>query len=135
MVRAQGHAHELTRGGVPSVIYAPQGGGHGNFVEASYKRILARPAWAARLTKAHSGKRQARPMGVDEVTRAWGELDAATSSDALLMNIFCYPRVLAVGGLAGAAGGRWQGLSRSLGTSPGWRLRGGRRCRGTGQRC
>ena len=29
------------------------------------------------------------------MVRAWCELDAATSSDALLMNIFCYPRVLA----------------------------------------
>lgn len=104
LVRAGRHAHELTRGSVPSVIYAPQGRGHGNFIEASYKRILARPAWAARLTKPHSGKRQARPTGVDEVTRAWGELDSATSSDALLMNIFCYPRVLAGGGLPGLLG-------------------------------
>ena len=117
LARAGGHAHELTRGSVPSVIYAPQGGGHGNFMEASYKRILARPAWAARLTKAHSSKRHAKPMGVDEVTRAWGELDAATSSDALLMNIFCYPRVLAGGGLPALLGVR-PGVEPEFGYKP-----------------
>lgn len=86
-------AHELTRGAQPSVIYAPTTGTHGNFVDASYKRILARPEWARRLTKAHTAKRQARPTGADEEVREWKELDTATSSDALLMNVFCYPRV------------------------------------------
>ncbi len=92
------HPHEQTRS---SIVYAPvQGsygnqGTHGNFVQPSYRRILAHPEWAARLEKAHTAKRQARPAGPDELTRAWRELDASTSSDALLMNIFCYPRVLA----------------------------------------
>lgn len=85
--------HELTRGTQPSVIYAPSDGAHGNFLDASYRRILARPEWARRLTKAHTAKRQARATGEDEQVRGWRELDAATSSDALLMNIFCYPRV------------------------------------------
>ena len=93
--RARGMPHELTQGATPSVVYAPGAGRHGNFIEASYRRILARPEWAARLTKVHTSKRQARPTGVDEVTRAWCELDTATSSDALLMNVFCYPRVFA----------------------------------------
>ncbi len=78
-----------------SIVYAPGEGTHGNFIDGSYRRILARPEWAARLEKAHTAKRQARPTGPEEVTRAWRELDTATSSDALLMNIFCYPRVLA----------------------------------------
>ncbi len=90
--RAVAHPHEQTRS---SVVYAPVGAGHGNFIEGSYRRILADPEWAARLEKAHTAKRQARPTGPDERTRAWRELDTATSSDALLMNIFCYPRVLA----------------------------------------
>ena len=90
--RAAAHPHEQTRS---SIVYAPGEGTHGNFIPASYKRILARPEWAARLDKAHTGKRQARPTGPDELTRDWRELDTATSSDALLMNIFCYPRVLA----------------------------------------
>jgi hypothetical protein len=86
--------HEVTRGATPSVIYAPGAGTHGNFLDASYRRICAYPAWAARLTKAHTAKRQARCSGADESIRPWCELDSASSSDALLMNIFCYPRVL-----------------------------------------
>jgi hypothetical protein len=83
--------HELTRS---SVIYTPDTQTHGNFIDASYRRICANPAWAERLAKAHTAKRQARPTGPDETIRPWRELDSATSSDALLMNIFCYPRVL-----------------------------------------
>ncbi len=86
--------HELTRGATPSVIYAPNVLSHGNFLDASYRRILAHPAWASRLSKAHTAKRQARRIGHDEEVRPWCELDTATSSDALLMNIFCYPRIL-----------------------------------------
>ena len=85
---------EVTRGAVPSVIYAPVGGGHGNFIEASYRRICADAEWSKRLRKAHTAKRQARPAGAREEVRAWCELDAATSSDALLMNVFCYPAAL-----------------------------------------
>lgn len=84
-------SHELTRS---SVIFAPDATTHGNFLDASYRRILANPVWAARLTKAHTAKRQARRTGPDEEIRPWCELDSATSSDALLMNIFCYPKVL-----------------------------------------
>ena len=82
--------HETTRS---SVIFAPDAATHGNFIDASYRRILANPAWAARLTKPHTAKRQARRTGPDEEIRSWCELDSATSSDALLMNIFCYPKV------------------------------------------
>ena len=82
--------HELTRS---SVIHAPGTGVHGNFIDAAYRRICANPAWAARLTKPHTAKRQAKRTGSHEEIRAWCELDASTSSDALLMNIFCYPRV------------------------------------------
>ncbi len=84
--------HERTRS---SVIHTPQAHTHGNFIDASYRRILAHPAWAARLRKPHTARRRARPTGPDELIRPWCELDAASSSDALLMNIFCYPRLLA----------------------------------------
>jgi hypothetical protein len=84
--------HETTRS---SIIHTPNAVSHGNFIDASYRRILANPDWKQRLTKAHSAKRQARACGAEETVREWHELDAATSSDALLMNIFCYPRVLA----------------------------------------
>ncbi len=88
---AMGKAHETTRGS--AVIFEPDATSHGNFIEASYRRIMARPEWARRLHKAHTAKRQAKPTGPEERVRAWRELDAATSSDALLMNVFCYPRV------------------------------------------
>ncbi len=101
---ALGRAHELTRGASPSVVFAPGAEAHGNFIAASYHRILANPAWARRLRKAHTAKRQARPVGAEEEVRAWRELDAATSSDALLMNVFCYPRVLGSAGLRGLLG-------------------------------
>ena len=89
--RARPNHDELTRA---SVIHAPVAGIHGNFIDASYKRILANPAWSRRLTKAHTSKRKARATGPDEIVRDWRELDTCTSSDALLMNVFCYPRVL-----------------------------------------
>jgi hypothetical protein len=89
--RARQHPHEQTRGA--SIIYTPTTLTHGNFIEAAYRRICANPQWSGRLQKAHTAKRQARLTSVRE--DAWCELDAATSSDALLMNILCYPRVLA----------------------------------------
>ena len=85
---------EVTRGAVPSVVFAGECEGHGNFIDESYRRILAKPVWERRLRKAHTAKRQARATGPDEEVRAWRELDCAASSDALLMNVFCYPRVL-----------------------------------------
>jgi hypothetical protein len=88
--RACKHGHELTYGMIPSVIYREEEGGHGNFLSASYRAICAHPEWQTRLKKQYSGRRW--------VPRAWErnrcELDCANSSDALLMNIFCYPKVL-----------------------------------------
>ena len=86
-----GKVHEVTRGA--AVVFGPEGASHGNFLEASYRRIMARPEWARRLEKVHTAKRQARATGPEERVRGWRELDAATSSDALLMNVFCFPRV------------------------------------------
>lgn len=82
--------HELTFGGMPNVIYREREGVHGNFLTASYKRICANPAWARRLEKTYTSSAR--------VPRQWdrkrGELECASSSDALLMNVFCYPRFL-----------------------------------------
>jgi hypothetical protein len=106
--RAAARPHELTRASQPAIIFSPQNDAsqatHGNFIDASYRRIVADPAWRARLEKAHTAKRQARPAGPDEAIRCWRELDTATSSDALLMNIFCYPGVLARGKLPALLG-------------------------------
>lgn len=89
--RATADHQELTFGRVPSVLYAPDGeGGHGNFLRASFQRILNDPAWAARLQKSYTGAARL-PRAAD---RWRGELECARSSDALLMNVFCYPGVL-----------------------------------------
>jgi hypothetical protein len=82
---------EMSYGRVPSIIYAEnEAGEHGNFLTASYKRILQQPGWKARLAKVYTGSRFI-PRKAD---RRRGELECANSSDALLMNIFCYPGVL-----------------------------------------
>ena len=89
--RAGSMVHEVTFGSVPSVVYAGDGGtAHGNFVPASYRRIVGRPEWAARLNKTYTGSAQLPRSG----DRTRGELECAASSDALLMNIFCYPGAL-----------------------------------------
>lgn len=83
--------HEVTCGSVPSVVYAAadDGGSHGNFLDASYRRICADEGWRRRLEKAYTASRRV-PRQHD---RQRSELDCANSSDALLMNIFCYPGV------------------------------------------
>jgi hypothetical protein len=78
-------------GALPVIVYAPEGGGkhHGNFFGPSYAAILNRPEWARRMAKIHTAARTALPGS----ERKWRELDSSMSSDALLMNIFCCPRV------------------------------------------
>lgn len=84
-------AHEVTYGSVPSVVYGEdEHGGHGNFLRASFRRIIAKPSWAARLEKSYTGASRLPRAG----DRWRGELECAGSSDALLMNVFCYPGVL-----------------------------------------
>jgi hypothetical protein len=84
-----GLRHELTTG--RCVIFAhDEYRGHGNFHPASYRAILEHPEWARRLGKAHTGSKRAMPRA----DWRWRELDSASSSDALLMNIFCHPGTL-----------------------------------------
>jgi hypothetical protein len=87
----QGLPHCLSYGGQPVVCYEPTGALHGNFHPASYDAIVHNPEWLKRLSKAHTSKRTALPRNERGF---WGELDSSNSSDALLMNIFCYPGVL-----------------------------------------
>jgi hypothetical protein len=88
--RAQAYGHELSYGSIPSVIYCEESESHGNFIPRSYRAICRNPEWLKRLAKRYTGERW--------VPRAWDrkrrELECANSSDALLMNIFCYPKVL-----------------------------------------
>ena len=83
--------HEISFGAVPAILYQCDDQGlHGNFLPAAYRRICANPEWRRRLDKSYSGGRW--------IVRSWErsrrELDCSNSSDALLMNVFCYPGVL-----------------------------------------
>jgi hypothetical protein len=98
-VRAQKYAqsvalpHCLSYGEAPVVCFQPykDGARHGNFLRQSYRAIRSNPAWNLRLAKVHTQGRKCLPR-TDR--GRWMELDSCVSSDALLMNIFCYPRVL-----------------------------------------
>ena len=86
-----GYLHERTDGSVPGVLFGcDELGRHGNFHPDTYRNICSTPAWAKRLRKAHTAYRRVRARA----NWAWKELDCANSSDALLMNIFCYPQVM-----------------------------------------
>jgi hypothetical protein len=82
--------HSLSYGEMPVVCFAPEDKRHGNFIAASYKAILSNPEWRRRLAKIHAQGKKSLPSND---RGRWMELDTCTSSDALLMNIFCYPRL------------------------------------------
>ena len=71
---------------------------HGNFLDSSYDNILGKENWRVRLDKPHPSP----PDRKQEVK----ELDSCNSSDALLMNIFCHPRI-----------DKWKSLKKLLGLS------------------
>jgi hypothetical protein len=75
----------------PVLCFRAENGSHGNFHPRSYRAIMANPMWSARLQKPHTSARSALPR-CDYI---WRELDSSMSSDALLMNIFCFPNLLA----------------------------------------
>jgi hypothetical protein len=97
--------HCLSYAEQPTVCFETLGSGqHGNFHAASYKRIVANPEWRRRLNKVHTTAKRQFPASENGRRR---ELDSCTSSDALLMNVFCYPgtmRATGVRALLGLAG-------------------------------
>jgi len=119
---AHGYLHERTDGAIPSILFGcDEVGRHGNFHAASYERICARAEWARRLEKAHTGYRRARVRA----NWCWKELDCANSSDALLMNIFCYPGVTLVRELRALLGSEVSAVPE-FGVKPRTPLRDGR---------
>lgn len=66
-----------------AIIFQSTPSGHGNFHPLSYSAIQSNPKWAVRLEKQHS-------HFPDSDVK---ELDSSSSSDALLMNIFCHPKL------------------------------------------
>jgi hypothetical protein len=96
---ARQHPHEVTYGTIPSVLFQhyeleTREGQHGNFLAPSYRAIQANPAWAARLNKSYSAEARIPHRHNPDHAHSRRELDCASSSDALLMNIFCHPGVL-----------------------------------------
>ena len=75
-----------------SLVFLPdlERQGHGNFHPASYRAILQRAIWRKRLGKVLTVPEKLRAIEDD---RRLCELDSCCSSDALLMNVFCHPRV------------------------------------------
>jgi hypothetical protein len=95
LARTHGLLHDLSTGASPSVLFGRDEEGvgeqarHGNFHPEAYAHICATPDWLRRLDKPHTASRRSRARH----DWRWMELDAAISSDALLMNIFCHPGV------------------------------------------
>jgi hypothetical protein len=102
--------HCLSYGETSITCFAPYEGDsrHGNFMPESYKAIRGNLAWRKRLAKVHTQSRRSLPS-TDR--GRWMELDACTSSDALLMNVLCHPGVLREGKVASLLG---TGLETSL---------------------
>ncbi|MGH9589346.1 MAG: PGN_0703 family putative restriction endonuclease [Terracidiphilus sp.] len=97
---ARGRAHVESYGSAPVIVYAPEGERHGNFFDPAYAAITARADWMRRFHKVHAQAARSLP----KAERRWRELDSCTSSDALLMNIFCAPGVLSSTALCRALG-------------------------------
>jgi restriction endonuclease-like protein len=73
------------------------GDAHGNFFDASWTAILANPAWESRTHKVHTQRKALPTLKASSAM----ETDSSNSSDALLMNCFCYPDAVSeiLGGL------------------------------------
>jgi hypothetical protein len=97
---ALGREHVESYGSAPVIVYAPEGDRHGNFFDVAYAEIKARPEWMRRFNKVHAQASRSLP----KAERRWRELDSSTSSDALLMNVFCTPGVLSSSALRHALG-------------------------------
>lgn len=90
---ARGRAHVESYGSTPVIVYEPEDGRHGNFFDAAYKAIAARPDWMRRFDKVHAQASHSLPKPQLDSARRWCELDSSMSSDALLMNVFSTPGV------------------------------------------
>ncbi len=88
--RANKLAYVESYGSIPAIVYRPDDVSHGNFLRETYAAILENPDWRRRLGKIHAQARTSLPA----CEYRWKELDSCTSSDALLMNVFCFPGVL-----------------------------------------
>jgi hypothetical protein len=86
---AKGISQYSSLGDSPTILFpiAEDGNSHGNFHPDSWRAILASGILARRLDKPHAQAATALPVERAEAR----ELDSSNSSDALLMNCFCFP--------------------------------------------
>jgi hypothetical protein len=110
---ARGRAHVESYGSAPVIVYAPEDGRHGNFLDSAYSAITLRPDWMRRFDKIH-----AQGRSLPKAERRWRELDSSMSSDALLMNVFCTPGVAESEGVQ-----RMLGVERDVSPVFGWKAR------------
>jgi hypothetical protein len=87
-IYARGRAHVESYGGAPVIVYEPEDGRHGNFLDAAYNAIASNPDWMRRFDKVHAQAARSLPKPQIDFLRRWRELDSSMSSDALLMNVF-----------------------------------------------
>jgi hypothetical protein len=90
---AQGRLSVESYGNPQVIVYEPDGELHGNFHEPAWRAICSRPEWMRRFDKVHAQAARSLPKPTHDPARRWKELDSSTSSDALLMNVFCTPGV------------------------------------------
>ena len=121
LAHANALTHELTPGENSVIFGRHSEGHHGNFHPRSYRNICANPQWARRLRKVHTASR--KPSFA--TGWRWMELDCANSSDALLMNIFCYCRTLRNPTVVSLLGTE-RGATPEFGFRPAIPLRGGK---------
>jgi hypothetical protein len=87
---SQSLRHYTSLGQDPTVLFptAVDRSSHGNFHLNSWRAIQASDIWVSRLDKVHTQATRALPIEMQAGAR---ELDSSNSSDALLMNCFCFP--------------------------------------------
>ena len=61
-VYARGRAHVESYGSAPVIVYEPDGNRHGNFFDAAYAAIAARPDWMRRFNKVHAQAARSLPQ-------------------------------------------------------------------------
>lgn len=83
--------HYPSLGDPPTIMFEPYNGNtlHGNFLAPSYEAILDHQRWWSRLKKSHQ---RSKALPAEKRSQA-KEVDSSSSSDALLMNVFCYPKI------------------------------------------
>jgi hypothetical protein len=87
--KANSIRHYFSLGQSPTILFptAADRSSHGSFHSDSWRAITANDTWANRLNKVHTHTDALPP----EMRATARELDSSSSSDALLMNCFCFP--------------------------------------------